>query len=218
MKRKDKTINIVSLCVIITLIFLCTFNVVYSYFTATSSRQGDLLFSNLDVKFSYMLEGGSSPIVVADKEFAIIPNETMVSRGGTVTFKTQEGEKINYLNFTTSTDSCNCYVRFRVNAYKTDDETINYGQYFELNINNNFVSKKVLTVNGETNAIYYMNDSLQAGQNYTFTNQLLVSWSAPLELLHSSFSVSITFEAVQSANLAHKAVFNDGWGYLDSWS
>ncbi len=215
MKHTSKNTNIITYIVILTLIVLCAFNITYSYFTSTATKKGDLTFANLDVKFSYTV-GANSPIVIDTEEYEVIPSSS-IRRGVKFGFLTTDGQTISSLNFNTSRDSCDCYIRFKVDAFKTDDNTTNYGRYFELSVNSSFVSKKTIVGETETNVIYYMNDAISAGLNYSFATGMTLLANAPVEMLNSEFRVVITYKAVQSANEAYKSEFNDEWGYLESW-
>lgn len=223
MKIKNKEIKIVGLLVVLALIFLFTFNVTYSYFTASHQVTGDITFSNLNVRFAYtIVSSPASPIVVNDATLSVRPSDSSgtIARGTTFELALEDGTDLEYLAFNASSDSCSSYIRFRINAYKVVegnlDNTINFGQYFE--IEGNGFTSSLQTVDGVTNTIYYMNNTISADQNLIFATGITLLENAPVELLNSQVRLYIEFEAVQSANQAYLAVFNDGWGYSAYWS
>lgn len=223
MKIKNKEIKIVGLFVILALIFLFAFNVTYSYFTSSYQVTGNINFSNLNVRFAYTtVSSPAAPIVVDEATLTIRPSDSSgtIARGTTFQLALDNGTDLSYLAFNASNDSCSSYIRFRINAYKVEDSnidnTINYGQYFE--IDGNGFTSSLQTVNNVTNTIYYMTNELNADQTVVFATGIKLLEEAPVELLNSQVRLYIEFEAVQSANQAYLSVFNDGWGYSANWS
>lgn len=221
MKNTSKQIKLLGLLVILTLIFLFAFNVTYAYFTASKRVTGNIQFSNLDIRFAY--RSNNVDTIVDTDTLKIYPSDStgVISRGGTIYLATESGADIQYLAFSSTSDSTPSYIRYRINAYKvineTIDESVNYGQYFEFQ-GGNFVTRRVLTVGNETNAIYYIEEEVAGNVRRVFASSIKLLETAPVALLNSRINLSITFEAVQSENQAYLSVFNDGWGYLESWA
>ncbi len=221
MKYTGKHIKILGLIVILTLIFLFAFNVTYSYFSAIDRVTGNIVFSNLNVRFAY--RSNNVDTVVNDTSLTIIPSASSgtISRGSTFNLALSDGTEISYLAFNSSSDSCASYIRYRINAYKVndgvEDTSINYGQYFQFEGSLDVV-REIRTVAGETNAIYYIKESVSANSRRVFASSITLLESAPVSILNSQLKLTITFEAVQSANKAFTVVFDDGWGYLNTWT
>ena len=220
-KNTSKQIKLLGLLVILTLIFLFAFNVTYAYFTASKRVTGNIQFSNLDIRFAY--RSNNVDTIVNTDTLTIYPSEStgVISRGGTIYLATESGADIQYLAFSSTSDSTPSYIRYRINAYKvineTIDDSVNYGQYFEFQ-GGNFVTRRILTVGNETNAIYYIEEEVAGNVRRVFASSIKLLETAPVALLNSQINLSITFEAVQSENQAYLSVFNDGWGYLESWA
>ena len=66
MKQINKEIKLVTLGVILTLIFLFSFNVVYSYFMSAKSLDADLDFYRLKVNMAYKETVDSSFVTISD--------------------------------------------------------------------------------------------------------------------------------------------------------
>lgn len=221
-KRQRKEFHIIGLCVIIVLLFLCVFNVTYSYFTAQASVNGTQSFYNLNIKFgyndgSYNDVSGNTLVVTADKN--------TISRDEAFGLKVGDAA-VRYLYFSVANGSCNSYVRYMLDAYKVDDlgnpiSTVNYGQYFNIipdssAASNTISNRQIVTNNGVTNAVYYMYNALTSNIN-RFCDKIKLLDSAPVDMLDGNLKLTITFVAVQRDNEAFQSVFNDGWGYLNSW-
>ena len=224
-KNKKHEYKIVTFSIIIVLLFLFAFNITYAYFTATGSINGSLNFSNLDVKFGYR-RNNTVYETIDTQTLVVAPNTTMVSRGDNFTLL-YGTYNIDYLYFTASSDSCDYYVRFMLNAYKINadnsiDESVNYGRYFEIKCANNvftLVRDKTNTVDTtQINNVYYMTSTLTNGQYYRFCDSITLLDSAPTDILDTNIQLQITFKAVQQPNEAFKSVFDDGWGYNSSWT
>ena len=220
MKLKDKKISIIGVIVIIALVFLCTFNITYAYFTSVANIEGNLNFGSLDVRFAYY-DGNVTAFEDGVTTMTIFPaSNSSISRGSTFTFQTQEGKPITYLGFN-STSSCTSYVALKVNAYKLingeADTATNYGKYFTLNSVNN----RIVLGNGtgsQRDDVYYYKTELTSNGFMEFAESMTLSNDAPIELLNSSLEITITFKAVQQPNEAFKYAFGSEWGYLESWS
>lgn len=223
-KRQRQEFKIVGLCVIIALFFLCTFNVTYSYFTAVASINGQMDFYNLNVKYGYREKVDGVNNAVEDSTLIVSPNKDVIARGENFELL-YDNIAVDYLYFLINANSCDCYIRFTLDAYKvrsnnTLDTSVNYGQYFEIGNKTAVFTKKIVTNSNITKAVYYMNNTLTAGDygnTYRFCDSITLLNNAPVDMLNGELRLTITFKAVQAANEAYKSVFNDGWGYLDSW-
>ncbi len=242
MKSTSKRKSIIVICAIIALVFLCGISATYSYFTASKTISGEQNLKDLDVYFIYQKVGDTSADrnkKVNSTSLRLIPDRT-ISRGDSFNLKSDTGELINYIGFGASDKSCSYYVRFRVDAYivtgSTDgveqvDTTVNYGQYFELYTTSE-ISKSAPKTNGSvTNVMYYTSNAVDPNTLYWITPSLTIGGTlqdgiytmkllenAPVDLLNQDIQLTISFEAAQSEYGAYQAAFNDGWGYLDSWT
>lgn len=233
-KRKRKEFKIIGLCVILALLFLCAFNVTYSYFTAISSITGQMNFYDLNVKFG-RARGSTEFTTIEGATLVVAPNKiisdssaaSIIARGDTFSLKTLVNNAyvdVDYLYFRVEPNSCDSYVRFMLDAYKlnadgtTVDTSVNYGQYFLINNSTSAFTTKLITNSNVTNTVYYMTNALIAGANiYRFCDSITLLDSAPVDILDGKILLTISFKAVQKANKAYQSVFNDGWEYLDSW-
>ena len=220
MKKQSKQIKLLGLMVILILTLLFSFNVTFSYFTASADVAGEIDFANLDVRFAY--RSNHVDTVIDSDTLTVYPSASTgsITRGSTIYLATEYGADIQYLAFHTSSDSTSSYIRYRINAYKVVNDTIdkseNFGQYFEFQGNID-VTRQVHTVSEETNAIYYIKEAVAGNVSRVFASSIKLLETAPVTLLNSQINLTITFEAVQSQNQAYLALFNDGWGYLESW-
>ena len=222
-KAKRKEYRIVGLMVVVILLLLCSFNVTYSYFTAVASINGTLNFAGLDVKFSYAVGENASAVytVMSGNVLTVSPNAVVINRGDTFGMKVN-GTAVSALCFNTTEETCNFYVRFKLDAYKQNStDTMNYGQYFIVNYSTNpdLFTREVKTNSGQTNAVYFVKRSYTntSSSNFRFCDSITLSESAPVEMLDGEFKLTITFLAGQSDNGAYKSIFNDGWGYYSQW-
>lgn len=221
MKQKSKKINIIGGVILIALVFLCTFNVTYAYFTSVANIEGNLNFGSLDVRFAYYSNGTTTTLANGETTMNILPSfDASISRGSTFNFQTASGDAITYLGFQ-SNSSCTSYIALKVNAYIMNSDAIdsstNYGEYFLLNSSNNRI---VLgSGSGSQRAdVYYFRSALTANGFVDFANSMTLSENAPVELLNSTVHITITFKAVQQPNSAYLYEFGSEWGYLESWS
>lgn len=222
MKAEKKTAKIIGYVIILALVFLCAFNITYSYFTATDQATGTLRFGNLNVRFAYGYGSGSVEVVDSDT-LTVFPNASSVNIGDSFTLLLENGTDVSYLAFNSSSDSTSSYIRFRINAYKQNDGVLdlstNYGQYFDFaGRNSSDIMRSVRTNGGETNAIYYVRSALATNSTMVFATGITLLSNAPISILNSELKITISFEAVQQANEAFRSVFNDGWGYHSSWT
>lgn len=155
-RKKIKTSQFLSVCVLITFLLLCSFNAVYAYFTATSSISGSSQFGTLNVGLSYIRNSTTTALVSSNvskvttasfnlqEDVVAISINNNLKRGNTYSIKVGENV-VDGLQFTSASGSCDAYIRFKLEAYKVVDDplndgkyildsvdTTNYGQYFEL--------------------------------------------------------------------------------------
>lgn len=117
MKRTTKEIKIVTALVILALVFLCSFNVVYSYFTSVSSINADLDFYTLDVRMYYEDPGIDVPTYI-ENQTQLYPSD-LLKRGTAVNLKSsaEANTNISEIGITSSENSCASYVRFYLQVY-----------------------------------------------------------------------------------------------------
>ncbi|MBQ8615091.1 MAG: hypothetical protein IJ415_00800 [Clostridia bacterium] len=152
MTKASKNSKLLITLVLLALAFFCSFNVTYSYFTATAKESGSLTFSDLDVRFIYMDASDStlpSGEYTQDNLYTInlYPVGGTISRGQEFQLSaTENGSAISNLAIRNMTNSTTAYVRFWIDAYivtsttTNEDGTINYsldtstnyGKYFFL--------------------------------------------------------------------------------------
>ncbi len=224
MKSTSKQIKLLGLMIILILSFLFAFNVTYAYFSASHRVTGNIYFADLNVRFAYSASGSITVLDEGETTLSIRPaTNAPISRGSSFNLALADGTAITYLAFNSSPDSCASYIRYRIDAYVVEngveDTSVNYGQYFEFSGTGSNIDteREVKTVAGVTNAIYFIQTTVNSGTR-TFASSITLLDTAPIDILNSQIKLTITFEAVQAANQAYLSVFNDGWGYSDSWT
>ena len=139
MKRATKDLKIVGLLVLLTIVFLLSFNAVYSYFTTVRGVGGDLDFYNLDVKFTYTETNGSQTLTVQNQK-QLFPSSAF-SRNVAVGLKASAGASapVYDLGIKSTSDSCGAYVRFYLEVYMT--KSFSNGVNCYIDSNGNYVSE-----------------------------------------------------------------------------
>lgn len=223
-KAKKRQYRIVGLIVVVVLLLLCSFNVTYSYFTAVASINGTIDFLELNVKFGYTVGSGSSAVHtdMTGNSMVVAPNTSVINRGDTFGLKVNSSN-VSALYLTWTDDSCDFYIRFKLDAYKQNSsDTTNYGQYFKLNysLNTGLLIREVKTNSGQTNAVYFIKNKLSPAnsEQSSFCDSITLLDTAPVEMLDGEIKLTLTFLACQSDNGAYKSVFGDGWGYYSQWT
>ena len=158
MNKAKRNAKLMFTFVLTALAFLCSFNVTYSYFTATAKESGNLGFADLDVRFVYLdslsnvLPTGS---YTQDNLYTLnlYPVEGTIERGVEFHLSTTEnGTAIKNLAIRNMAHSSIAYVRFWIDAYVVTgstsngdgstsyllDKTKNYGKYFFLTTNDTY--------------------------------------------------------------------------------
>ena len=222
MKQITRATKIIGVSIILVLVFLCAFNITYSYFTARAKIEGQIKFGALDVKITYLTidnetyqyEEGQTTVTVN------VLGGQPISRDGEFKMASPDGKEIRFLAFSGS--GTTSYVRFWVNAYKksgeTFDTTTNFGRYFTPVVSSNVFTSALKTVGGVTNKVYYVTNAIGTTGYVGFAESIKLGADAPTELLDADVKITITFEAVQTSNQAYLSVFGDDWGYSSSWS
>ena len=227
MKQEIKRSQIFITLVLLVFAILCVTNVTYSYFTATESLNDDVGFGDLNVQFVYLLKGqpyqestqNSKKIELYSVSGPIQQNVEFdlgvkVTENGTTTIKA-----VDSIAFKNLTGSCDCYVRFWINAYVvTDsvvDESVDYGKYFFWGDPD--YPSFVRTTSSDL-CYYYFVGVVKAGNStYPIENTLKLQNisdqdKVPAEILGEQLKIVLNLQAVQVANGAYVDVFNDDAG------
>lgn len=147
MKYINKEIKIVTLCVILTLIFLCSFNVVYSYFTAAKGIEANIQFANLNVYMQYREEHGGEYISISNKKqfYPTMP----LNRDMATSLKSdpESTNEIDTIVVRSDSGAVSAYVRFYLEVYKVHQTTT--GEVLYIDSKGNFVNESGTYVNSE---------------------------------------------------------------------
>ena len=173
---------------------VCVVNVTYSYFTSTSSAEGQMTLPNLDVYFHYETEDDYYVDLGLTKSLNLIPVDGLIEREVPFSVKISDNtssfneKQIEILSIYSGSGSA--YVRFWVDVYvvKTEnnggveteiiDKSKNYGKYFSVP----FASS--VGVYSSEKDCYYVKSSLSAGISF-------VNISLPSNEIPTSVSVSV---------------------------
>jgi len=208
MKRSNtKELNILTAVIVLSLAFLCIFNITYSYFTASSIINGDVGFNNIKVNFYYTTATTNG--LVENGNTLVVNSVGTVTRGTPFAIQ-YGGQEFTSIGLKADSSSCAVYIRFWIDAYAlndgVEDTTINYGKYFALYKGANPATdiKYLPTYDGE-NITYFISGAVSAnGVSDTF-NKLMLKDDAPNGMLGKNISITIKFEAIQATNGACKA-------------
>lgn len=211
------------IAVLCALILLCVGNVVYAYFSSTGAVKGNGNLTDFDVRFAYL--ANSSVNVASSNILTVYPMASTgpISRGDSFKISVNGATEIQSLMINISENSSSAHVRLRIDAYKynsnssTVDTSTNYGQYFDFTSTLSNLAREIKTTTECTNAIYFVTTSLIADAVHVFANGMKLLTTAPVSMLNSEIKIIITFDAVQSENMAYKSVFDDEWGYYSGW-
>ena len=240
MKQQKKYINLIVSLAMVLLAVVSVMSVTSAYFTASANRSGELNFATLDVGFAYYTKVKNGDIVEASDSATstgggtnvlnlYVFNGAIVQRGipFEISLARDATEAIHSLAIENFTNSCSAYFRFYINAYMiaedVADETENYGEYFELDLQG---YDNVLT--GDANVsypqdvmnkkpTYFYKNALSEGAVMKICSKLVLSTRTPAHLLGEKFKLTMTLEAVQSQNEAFKSAFADERGYCNKW-
>ena len=242
MKKASKNAKIVTSLALIVLAFLCSFNVVSAYFTATANANGSMSFPDLDVRFMYRMNSEFYPTntdTVDDAVYTInlYPVGGTISRGQEFTLSPtlftqgQTQEEIQDIVIANMYNSAEAYVRFWIDAYivngSTVDTSVNYGKYFFLTGDGEGESYVRGEADGDNltalaESCYFVPSiSLWSGEKVWLGNSLTLKDidgdPVPNALLGAQLKLTISLQAVQAANDAYLSVFNDARGYHSLW-
>ena len=230
MSRSRRKLNILITLVLLMLAVLSVVGAVSSYFSASTHKDGQLNFSRLSVEFAYKDDKGQLKKINNGSELGTLtlyPNVETVIRNEPFKLKVEGAtDAISSILIMNNENSCSAYVRFWIEAYIVDSNgdlgTKNYGKYFLLSDSSAY-TKQNSSVSGAD--CYYVINAISAENNVDLGNQLKISDltgdSIPDDLLGAKLKVTISFDAVQSANGAFKSVFgaqDDKKGYYTDWS
>ncbi|MBO5954476.1 MAG: hypothetical protein J6Q13_00725 [Clostridia bacterium] len=228
MKQAKKHFNLCVTLVLLIFAVICLINITYSYFTTASKTNGNFTFGNLDVNFKYFESGNSEGKDESGNTISLYTSTGAIEIGTPFKLsKSAGGAEITNLSITNEYNSSACFVRFWIDAYIIDgdtvDKSVNYGKYFVLP-----------TESTEENPLYYSNQggsvsdsgcyfgimsidpmiSIYLGNTLTLVD---AADNILANILGETIQISITFEAVQKANKAYLSVFNDERGYYLDW-
>ena len=153
----------------------------------------------------------------------------------TLTTVNYEDLNLGDVNSNGEFDSCSYYLRIWVDAYLIQDETvlndedagdINYGQYFQLVIDENefdkelkqAVSDKTGTNYTWSNYVYFSTVKYDNDSEKELFSKLKVAQDLPYECFNSDVQIIVNFDAVQSENGAFSLAYKDWKGYSSNWS
>ncbi len=240
MKQKSRFSSTFISLVLLVLAILCVTDLTYSYFSATTSKEGNIKFDTLNVGFVWVDSDGVTTEQIGNTSLKLYSASGPIQRETEFELSIVEGGKpiqaIGIQNF----EGCDCLVRFWIDAYIVKDGVAqtdeNYGKYF-------FLDDSVNTGSGLP--VLTREDSSVSGSWCYFLTQTLTSFGAydgigntltlknipasggraesevPVELLGQSLLITISLEAVQYANNAYLSVFGkagDTKGYYTGWS
>ncbi len=227
MKQSSKHFNIVVSLTLIVLAVVSAISVTWSYFTASTTKKGEMQFSDLQVQFAYYqsddsgfataTEGTTIPLYVAKGETVERnkPFELASTVGGTA---------IGDIAIFNPSTSCSAYVRFWIDAYILDEndapiKTNNYGKYFSFNFNSDVALANAGSKRTNNNVIYCYKGVIVGSDTSAkpIGASITLVESAPVTLLGEELQLFMTLEAVQSANNAAEEAFDDAKGYYQTW-
>lgn len=238
MKKVSKGTKIITTLVLLVLAFLCSLNVTISYFTATSSLPGELVFGGLDVRFCAVgkdTKNDASVELPNNQEdytqnnlytIMVSPLLDYIPRGQSFEFSYDiEGFELERLIIRNMDGSCNAYVRFWVDAFVKTGNTLgttNYGQYFTFDdIDNREVVKGGVgkNIGTEADSCYFVTFIMDDKSVVKLGNSLVLSEDIPDDVLGCQLQISISLEAIQAENGAYltESGFNDEKGYCSEW-
>lgn len=225
-KVSNKTSKLMASLILLVLAFLSVLNVTYSYFTSTASADGDLNFSDLDAYFSYTI-GSTTTQVSQTKALNLYSATGTIARNEAFQLSlTNGGTAISSLTISTTTTSCDAYIRFWVDAYLVTNGSVdtskNYGKYFLFKSNEEVYTKTNSSAAAQGSWCYYSTYTIKGGSGLDLGNELtltdLTGDSVPISILGEKMQITVSYEAVQKANKAYQSVFADTKGYCTDWS
>jgi hypothetical protein len=142
MKRTTKVMKIVSTLVILTVLFLLSFNLVYAYFTAMRDVSSKLSFYDLKIQLTYA-ETQASQANIIENQKQLFPAKAL-SRNTAVGLKaTEESSSVIYnLGVKSTSESCDAYVRFYLEVYM--EKILVNTKYLYAEMQKSHLTKKVI--------------------------------------------------------------------------
>ena len=241
MKFKAKHLNtFVSMLLLIAAVF-SAINVSYSYFTSKASKSGELQMGAMLTYFRYTTDSGGSKV---ETKLELIPDDEIEIGVPFKVGKEKSGggvDRIKNISIFNDQSSCECYARYWIEAYVVDSEildgTVDYGRFFSIKTYSIIGGQGVVRGNADNNYCYFVKLPLGTNtaerDNYvnlsneseiTLTLQDIVDDSetlieaVPTELLGEKIEIYLSFQSVQNANQAYKAVFDDDRGWYSAWT
>lgn len=220
MKKQTKSKTIFTIAITLLLVFLCTFSGTYAYFAVNNNKSQTTNMIGFGA-YIYFQSGGFS-----NEQTQLYPvKNSVIARGNRFGITSNANNTTTTpISFGTLPNTSSAYIRFWIDAYLTEDPSINYGKYFTLYLNKNEA------VGGSTNVAcsydaqgypktYFLKSALNSGERCaSLFDSLQISWAAPIKIIENSLRISISFDAVQATNQAYKYSFNDDRGYYSNWS
>ena len=227
MKQAKKYLNTIIAVVLLFVSIVCFIHVTYSYFTASSSVGSSSKFSDLDYEFYYAI--GDTETGKGHNQLTLYSTSTAIERGVPfdLAIKNEDNSLSAIKEFgiqAVNDKSCSVYIRLWIDCYIVNDDstlgTINYGKYFLLSPS--------YCVREDTSC-YYVNTVVTNSTTCILGNTLTLSDldkdfdddgnndAVPVELMGETLQITISFEAVQSANEAYLDEFDDEKGYYSGW-
>lgn len=122
MKSTNKKTNILMVVIAMAIVFLCTINVSFSFFSARAEAEDDISFYDLNVSFAYW-ETEDKYYSVGKASTTQMVLESRLSRNSYTEIKKSVGDAsgIDSIGFITSSNSCNSYIRFWIEVYVVEN-------------------------------------------------------------------------------------------------
>lgn len=242
MKTKTSKFQLITMLVLLLIAIVSVTNVTYSFFSSTSSTGGEKAFGNMNMRWFYTKSGGGTTYITNNVKLSVVPDGP-ISRGKSFSVHIKESDgsllPVQTIGFNNN-GSVSCYVRFWIDAFVDGDETkTNYGKYFYIERSSNDYVRKTVASNSEPACYYavyefgayeesYFYQNKEGSTKYLLkmqdipTSDLNPSYKTelealPLSILGESLKITISFEAVQTANNAWETEFNDEKGYYLGW-
>ena len=237
MIKNGKKAKLITTLTLFLLALLCTINVTISYFTATATSSGGLVFGNLDVRFTVNCKEGNATNTYPSNldnysqdnlyTIDIYPLTGFIPRGQSFEFSYGSQKlTVSDLSIRNMSGSCESLVRFWIDAYIKEGETLgskNYGKHFTFDD----IDSKIIARGGTGDYIsddaqkcYFIKYILDNTAPVNLGNSLQISDDLPDEVLGKQLQITISLEAIQYENKAYSKVsgFNDQKGYYSGWA
>lgn len=243
MKNKTKFLRTLVSLVLLMIAVFSFVNVSYSYFTSTTSNEGGISMWDLNVSFRYQQEEELAANIKKESSITLISATNVIERGVPFNLKIRDEDKEEYINIQSlsiinNDVSCDCYVRFWIEAYRVvedvPDTSFDYGKYFFLTIPERLPQANNITRATSQPYCYYVEKAIKAGEVVSLSENkdtlkaeltlmdISSTDAVPIDLLGEKIEIRISFEAVQAANKAYLSAFKvtqeDAKGYYSKWT